>query len=490
MAYFPFFVDIAEKKGLIVGGGAVAARKAHTLLEFGALLTIVAPEIEEELLMHPRMVCLVREFRTEDLDGVEFVIAATSDREQNTRVSALCRERNIPVNVVDDREKCSFLFPSVIKEGLLSVGITTSGASPQTAAALREKVEAVLPSQTEQILDGLAGLRETAKREIADDKRRAAFLKRAAVLALERDRGLTAEETAQLLEEYGGVKAVCGMESACDAKDACGMERACDAGDACGSSEDGRSTVGDISCGKGRVTLVGAGCRSMEYITLKGLKAVSRAQVLVYDDLLDVKLLSYAPADCEKLYVGKRNGAHSMKQESINELLVQKAEEGKYVVRLKGGDPYVFGRGGEEILALREAGIEADEIPGITSAIAVPAAAGIPVTHRGKARSFHVITGHTADSPLGLPDQMEAIAGLEGTCIFLMGLSHLEDIVSALVKYGRKEQTPAAVVHGNFDGTACAVRGNLSNIAERVRNCRELCAPAIIVVGECAEMEL
>ena len=177
-----------------------------------------------------------------------------------------------------------------------------------------------------------------------------------------------------------------------------------------------------------------------------------------------------------------------MPQEEINELLIQKAEEGKQVVRLKGGDPFVFGRGKEEMIALREAGIEVNVIPGITSAIGVPEVAGIPVTHRKISESFHVITGHTASGEEGLPEDMERLATLHGTLIFLMGLAHLEEITESLIRYGKEPDTPAAVIHGNFDGTVLNVRGTLKDISERVKK-SEIEAPAVIVIGETAGMQ-
>ena len=240
---------------------------------------------------------------------------------------------------------------------------------------------------------------------------------------------------------------------------------------------------------EGSVTLVGAGCGAYDLITLRGLQAVRNSEVLIYDDLMDERLLDHASESCEKIYVGKRMGSHSKKQEEINALLVEKAKEGRRVVRLKGGDPFVFGRGGEEILALKQEGIEVHEIPGITSAIAVPAAAGIPVTNRKMSRSFHVITGHTAGTKDNLPEDLETIAKLDGTCIFLMGFHQLPALTKRLIEYGKEKKTPAAVVHGNFDGTADAVRGTLENIAQKVRESK-LEPPAVIIIGETAELEL
>lgn len=437
MGYFPFFVDIEARTGLIVGGGRIAAHKIEKLLPFMPRLTVVAPWIEPKLKENHMLVCKERSFCDSDVEGMFFVIAATDEEELNAHISRLCRERGILVNVVDDKEKCSFLFPSLVKEGELSVGISTGGASPQMASWLRSEVAAAIPAHTEKILDFLMELRGLAKERIADGHKRAVFLKEAASLCIEQDRVLSREEVEERMTAVSK---------------------------------------------KGSVTLVGAGCGAYDLITVKGLNAVKSAQVLIYDDLIDERLLSHVSESCEKLYVGKRSGIHSMKQEQINALLIAKAGEGKRVVRLKGGDPFVFGRGGEEMLALKKAGIPVTEIPGITSAIAIPAAAGIPVTHREISRSFHVITGHTAGGEEGLPEDMETIARLQGTCVFLMGLSHLEEIVGGLLLAGKDISTPVAVVHGNFDGTVDALRGTLENIVEIVRQ-SDIAAPAVIVVG-------
>ena len=240
---------------------------------------------------------------------------------------------------------------------------------------------------------------------------------------------------------------------------------------------------------EGSVTLVGAGCGPFDLITVRGLNALRHAQVLVYDDLLDERLIAHAAESCERIYVGKRSGKHSMPQEKINALLVEKAKQGKQVVRLKGGDPFVFGRGGEEILALKAEGIRAKVIPGVTSAIALPQEAGIPVTHRGLSREFHVITGHASDQGDSFLSNMKTYASLQGTLVFLMAFTHLEEIVRELIRYGKNPDTAAAVVHGNFDGSQITVRGTLADITQKVKEAK-METPAVIVIGACAKLEL
>lgn len=241
---------------------------------------------------------------------------------------------------------------------------------------------------------------------------------------------------------------------------------------------------------KGMVYLVGAGPGDPELLTLKGKRILSGAEVLVYDRLASKEFLKLAPESCESIYVGKEPGRHSMKQEEINQVLVTKALEGKYVVRLKGGDPFVFGRGGEEILALNAHEIPYEVVPGVTSAIAALSHAGIPVTHRGEAQSFHVITGHTAVGSMEtVPDGFSQYAKLSGTLIFLMGLANLEEIVKRLLEHGKAPNTPAAVVtNGTLPQERC-VRAALKDLPEAVRNAG-LSSPGIIVVGQAAAFHM
>ena len=237
----------------------------------------------------------------------------------------------------------------------------------------------------------------------------------------------------------------------------------------------------------GNVYLVGAGCGRADLITVRGLRLLERCGAVVYDDLIDPALLEHAPAEARTIYMGKRGGRRSAAQEAITAALIALAREGLTVVRLKGGDPFVFGRGGEEMLALKEAGIPCEEVPGISSAIAIPAAAGIPVTHRGLSRSFHVITGHTADTPDSLPRDLERLAELEGTLVFLMGLGRLEEIARRLMAGGRRGDTPAAVLSGGNAPHPAAVRGTLETIARRAAGTRP---PTVLVVGETAGLDL
>lgn len=235
----------------------------------------------------------------------------------------------------------------------------------------------------------------------------------------------------------------------------------------------------------GTVFLVGAGCADRDLITVRGLKCLRKADAVVYDDLLADGLLEEIRPNTACYYVGKRSGKHSVPQEEINGLLIRLARCGSTVCRLKGGDPFVFGRGGEEAMALEAAGIPFEVVPGISSCIAVPELMGIPVTHRKVSRSFHVITAHTADTENGLPSDFERLAGLDGTLVFLMGLSRLKTITQRLIEAGKPADTPAAVA--GVGAVGGVIRGSLADLAERAKSFPD---PAVIVVGPVAKLDL
>ena len=434
MAWFPFFVSLDGAPGLLAGGGQVALRKAEKLLDYGPRLTVVAPRVcpeLEELARSARIPLVRRGFQEEDLEPAPlFVIAATGDRALNHRIAALCRRRRILVNVVDDPSACGFLFPALVRRGRLSVGISTGGASPTAAVWLKERVEEALPLDFASILDRLALRRAEEKEALPQESARA-----------ERFRAAFEAELAGTASPEGT---------------------------------------------GGRVALVGAGCGQADLITVRGLRLLRQCRAVVYDDLIDDALLEEVPPQARRFYMGKRGGRPGASQEEIHRLLVDLARQGGLVVRLKGGDPFVFGRGGEEALALMEAGVDFEVVPGVSSAIAIPAQAGIPVTHRGLSRSVHIITAHAA--PGGQPD-FRPYAALEGTLVFLMGLGRLPQIVAGLTEGGMPGSTPAAVVSGGNAPHSAAVRAPLAQLVQAARQAG-VEPPAVVVVGETAALEL
>lgn len=441
MAYFPFFMDLSGAEGLIVGGGTVALRKIEKLLPFGPSLTVVAPEIVPQIQQIPGLRVCQRPFAAADVrENLAFVIAATNEPEENHKIADLCRERKIPVNTVDDPKACTFLFPALVQKGKLTVGISTAGASPTAAVRLKQQIGGLIPENYGEILEYLEEKRSEIKKRVPE-KEQGRALRQLCDACLKNGGPLTEKALSDLLR---------GQEA---------------------------------KPGLGKVYLVGAGCGKADLLTIRAWKLLRDCDVVVYDDLIDPEILNMAPESAQRIYMGKRSGAHSAPQEEISATLVRLGQEGRNVVRLKGGDPFVFGRGGEEALALQAAGIPFEVVPGISSAIAIPEEAGIPVTHRGLSREIHIITAHTADETA----DYGRYAALSGTLVFLMGLSKLEAIASQLIAGGKSPDTPAAVISGGNAPVKQTVRGTLQNIAERAKTVQ---APAVIVVGDVAKLEL
>lgn len=443
MAYFPMFIELQNAPVLVVGGGKVALRKVKKLLPYGANITVVAPKMEKELEEISEVAKIHREFDSSDLLSCPtMVIAATDQKEVNEQIAYRCKEQNIPVNVADDVENCSFLFPSLVKKGKLSAGICTGGSSPTAAIYCKERLQEALPDSLDEILDWLEEKRSELKAEIPTQSTRAGIFRKIFDKCMEKGRPLTEEEWGQIVAGKSG----------------------------------------------GSVALVGAGCGKADLITVKGLRLLQQCDAVVYDDLIDLALLDSVPETADRIYMGKRSGHHSAPQEEINQTLVALAKQGKKVVRLKGGDPYLFGRGGEEMLALLKEGIPCQEVPGIPSAIGIAAEAGIPVTHRGASRGLHIVTAHTTDTEDGLPEDFDALAQLSGTLVFLMGLRQLPKIVKRLLAAGKSGDTPAAVLSGGNSKNPARVRAKLSEIEAAVEKAG-VSSPAIIVIGEVAALD-
>ena len=440
MPHFPLFIDLKDKNVLVVGGGAVASRKIQKLLPFGPRIRVVAPEISPEVRSVPGLDITERKFRMWDLwPRPELVLCAANDPVLNKKIAGICKKRHIPVNSADDGANCSFFFPALVQKGSFTAGISTSGASPTAAAYFRQELEATVPENIDEILSFLEKKRPELKASIPDQQTRAAAFRALFFACMEKGGPLDGDEP--------------------------------------------------LAPETGRVDLVGAGCGKADLITLRGLRLLQQCQAVVYDDLIDAKLLDAVPESALRIYMGKRSGAHSASQREINEKLIELARSGLRVVRLKGGDPYLFGRGGEEMLALLDAGVPCAEVPGISSAIGIPAEAGIPVTHRGMSRGLHIVTAHTSDTPDGLPADLDVLAQLEGTLVFLMGLSQLQKIASRLIAAGKDPSTPAAVISGGNAPEPKQVRAPLSQLPQAAQEAGAT-APAIILVGEVAQLRL
>ncbi|MFV1973620.1 MAG: siroheme synthase CysG, partial [Thiohalobacterales bacterium] len=448
MKYLPIFMKLAGRPALVVGGGGVAARKVRLLRRAGADITVVAPELCDELAgleQEPDIRFLQREFRDEDVSDVALIIAATSDRSVNQKVYELAQERHIPVNVVDSPEQCSFIMPSIIDRSPVQIAVSTGGASPVLARLLRAKLESFVPAAYGRLAALVDEYRQRVIDRFPESGQRRYFWE--AVLQ---------GQVAELLFAGRGDEARGALEEAIE-----------DTSESC-----------DV---KGEVYLVGAGPGDPDLITFRALRLMQQADVVVYDRLVSQPILDMVRRDAEMIYAGKQRDMHTLSQESINQLLVRLAREGKRVLRLKGGDPFIFGRGGEEIETLAEDGIPFQVVPGITAASGCASYAGIPLTHRDYAQSCIFVTGHLKDGSVDL--DWDQLARPAQTIVFYMGLHSIDELARQLVAHGMKQETPVALVQqGTTQNQRVFIEtlGSLPGLVNR----EEIKPPTIIIVGE------
>ncbi|MDB6083000.1 MAG: sirohydrochlorin ferrochelatase [Gammaproteobacteria bacterium] len=448
MKYFPVFFDLRGQSVLVVGGGEVALRKVSLLERSGAVITLVAPRIAPEIQQRASagtLKLVVREFIPEDLDGMRLVIVATARRAVNRWIAKLSDARGLPVNVVDDGEASRFIVPAIVDRDPVLVAISTGGTSPVLARRLRERLEASIPKRLGDFALWLRALRKSSMDRLRDTHERRRFIEAivdgpAARRFADGDRRGALRIAQQLL-----------------------------------------STTSAAQPAPGEVTLVGAGPGDPELLTLKALRALQDADVILHDRLVSAAILDFARRDAARICVGKSAGGASTAQREINDLLIRHATSGKRVVRLKGGDPFIFGRGGEELEALAQAGINFSVIPGITAASGCAAYAGIPLTHREYAHSVSFVTGH-ADTTGKEPD-WRALASPGATAVFYMGLARLDHIVRRLLEHGAVSTRPAAVVaHGTMPDQEVIV-ATLGTLVEAVSPAA-LGSPTLLVVGD------
>ena len=440
MDFLPIFLKVKGKLCLVVGGGEVATRKAGVLLDAGARVRVVAPTIKPELA--PRVESIVARFETQHLDGVSLVIAATDDRGVNQQVSQHAQLRNIPVNVVDNPELCSFIMPSILDRSPLMVAFSSGGASPVLTRMLRAKLEALIPQGYSRLTAFSARFRDTIKARFTDSAERRIFWE-------------------NMLEGVVAEKVLAGDEAGAEVMLLKLLEN-------------------EKPQLAGEVYLVGAGPGDPDLLTFRALRLMQKADVVVYDNLVSKPILEMTRRDATRIYAGKKRNDHAMQQEEINELLVRLAKQGKRVLRLKGGDPFIFGRGGEEIETLAEHGILFQVVPGITAASGVAAYAGIPLTHRDHAHSCIFVTGHLQDGSMNL--DWDALARPKQTIVVYMGLPGLEMLCAELIAHGLPDSTPAAIVQQGTTQNQRVITGTLATLPAIVQR-EKLRAPTLIIVG-------
>ena len=447
-AYYPVYLDLRGRRVVVVGGGTVAQHKIRELLKAGAAVTAITPDSADDLEglgEDGHLEILWRRYREGDLEGAFLAIAATDDRAVNHAVWLEAEARHIPVNAVDDLPNCSFIAPAVHRQGDLTITVSTSGHAPALASRLRDRIASWIGPEYDTLVTLLGSLRaEIAARE-PDFKTRSRLWYR-----------IVDSDVLDLVRR----------------------------GDRAGAEALARRVIDDEEP-RGKVYLVGAGPGDPGLVTVRGRDVLGRADVVVYDRLVHPALLDLVPARAERVFVGKSDGrtgftGNSASQEQINELLVSLGRASRRVVRLKGGDPFVFGRGAEECEALAAAGVAFEVVPGITSAVAVPAAANIPLTHRRWSSGFAVVAGHECDGGSDL--DWDALARIP-TLVVLMGLRTLADVVSHLLGAGRDPATPAAVIANGTLPTHRVVVGTLATIGDLV-HAEALKSPATLVVGD------
>lgn len=453
MRYFPLFADLEGRRVLVVGGGAVAERKVRLLLEAGAHVLVVAPEVRfadgsaGSVSARGKLEVVRDVFRPEHLDGAVFAIGATDDRAVNSQVAAAGRERNVLVNVVDDMELSSFIVPAIVDRSPLVVAISTGGVAPVLARLVRERLEALLDGTLGSLAVLLERWRGRIKARLPNVDARRRFYEgvvRGRVAALLRSRQFEAAE-----------------------------------------SELGRGLADALDARPGSVVLVGAGPGDAGLLTLNALRALQEADVILHDRLVSADVLNLARRDAERVPVGKAARGHSVPQHRIHELLLEHARAGKRVVRLKGGDPFIFGRGGEELEFLRDHGVPFEVVPGITAAVACGAYAGIPLTHRDHAQSVRLVTAHCGESLDTL--DWPALARERQTIALYMGVAGLDRIRDQLMQHGRSGHTPVAIVENGSRPEQRIVVTTLADL-ERAGHELQVCSPALVIVGEVAAL--
>ncbi|WP_339037341.1 siroheme synthase CysG [Serratia symbiotica] len=442
--YLPIFADLKQRPVLVVGGGEVAARKVDLLQRSGAEIRIVSqslsPELEQQW-QHGLLIWLGTTFEPCQLDEVFLVIAATDDGAVNAKVFAAADKCRVLANVVDDKPRCSFIFPSIIDRSPLVVGVSSSGQAPVLA---RIKLEALLPASLGQMAEVAGRWRGQVKQRLTSISERRRFWEKTfgGRFSTQVANGQSAQAEQQLEQDLHRF------------------------------AQSGESTQGEIA-------LVGAGPGDVGLLTLRGLQLIQQGDVVLYDHLVSDEILDLVRRDAERICVGKRAGAHSVIQEEINRLLLVLAQQGKRVVRLNGGDPFIFGRGGEELQVAAEVGIPFQVVPGITDAAGATAYGGIPLTHRDHAQSVTFITGHCRPDGDGL--DWANLARSRQTLAIYMGAMKAAAISQCLMAHGRVASTPVSVISR---GTRADQQVHIGTLQQLEELAQRAALPALLVIGE------
>ncbi|MFT4560389.1 MAG: uroporphyrin-III C-methyltransferase/precorrin-2 dehydrogenase/sirohydrochlorin ferrochelatase [Gammaproteobacteria bacterium] len=447
MDYLPIFIDLRHGSSVVVGGGEVARRKIETLLRASARVKVIAkvacPSVQA---MHNagEIVLELRAFNPSDIDCASIVVAATSDHELNTKIANHAKALHIPVNVVDAPVLCSFIMPSIIDRSPVVVAISTGGAAPVLARILRAKLETSIPASYGRLAELMRDFRQRVRAKISNNSNRRRFWEQAIT-------GSVAERMFEGKYDHALVALENLLSATADAPP------------------------------QGEVYLVGGGPGDPDLLTFRALRLMQQAEVVVYDRLVAPQIVDLCRKDAERIFVGKQRDHHALDQLEINALLVKLAKQGKRVLRLKGGDPFIFGRGGEEIATLAEQGIAFQIVPGITAASGCAAYAGIPLTHRDYAQQCVFVTAHQQNGKVDLP--WDSLVQTQQTLAIYMGMRNLEELSTALIDHGMPASIPAAIIERGTTPQQRVIVGTLATLADKAA--QERCvAPSIVIIGE------
>jgi uroporphyrin-III C-methyltransferase/precorrin-2 dehydrogenase/sirohydrochlorin ferrochelatase len=449
MDFFPIFAQLGTRPCLVVGGGAVAGRKVRQLLKAGARVTVNSPVLSQELqtlAAEGKVTLAPGPFNPRLIEQNLLTIAATSSATINHQVADAARRQNRLCNVVDDGKASGFIMPSVLDRSPIVVAISSGGRSPALARIIRQQIDEWLPSRIGLLARWAGKWRDAVNRQIRAHDGRIRFWQR-------------------ILDGRAAQSVLAGDIKGADENIARELE------------QPASQVV------TGAAWIVGAGPGNPDLITRRGLQLLQRADTVLHDRLIAPELLELARRDAELICVGKKAGGPSTRQTDINRKLIELVRSGKRVCRLKGGDPFIFGRGGEEISALAKAGLPYEVIPGITAATGCAAAAGIPLTHRDLSSAVTLVTGHRADQLVanGTDAEWSRLAADRHTLVFYMGVQHLENICQKLIVHGLPAFTPAAVVQNGTTPQQRVVGGTLENLADRTTGIE---SPALAIIGE------
>ncbi len=447
MDNLPIFLRVDGRSAAVVGGGSAAARRTETLARAGARVTVYAAALDDEFraLRNVAFVRAAREPERSDLEGCVVCYIATGDAETDARIAVELKGAGSLINVADQPQLCDFIAPSIIDRSPLVLAISTGGASPIFGRLLRSRLESQLPAAYGQLVAFMGKARGAVAEKLKSVDARRRFWER-------------------IVESPIAEMVLANNEKSAEAALANELER----------------EAGEAAPAIGEVYLVGAGPGEADLLTFRALRLMQKADVVVYDRLVSPGIVDLARREAERIYVGKRRDDHTLPQEEISALLVRLAKEGKRVLRLKGGDPFIFGRGGEEIETLADHGIPFQVCPGITAASACSTYSGIPLTHRDHAQSCVFVTGHAKDGPIDL--DWETVIRPNQTVAIYMGLAQIEGLARAFVERGADPDLPAAVIDNGARPNQRVVTGTLRTIAADAR-AAGLRGPTIIIVG-------